>query len=418
MDNNNLDNISRLVIVCEPGPIQQQIVTALSSQQEFMVVEILITIDKLARDVRNAAPDIILVGSQIGEQPEMDIINELALQFPDVAIIAVLPNEDPSLAQQVMLAGARAFIVQPFTQLNLLSTLRRVRELEARRIQLRSVASHEEKVHPIRLITVYGPRGGTGTSTVAVNLALSLYENTGKRVLLFDGKLFFGHIGVMLNIRAHNSVADFIPHISHIDETLIRDVIVSHATGLQVLLSPSNVQVAQGIRPDDLYNILMGLERIYDYIVIDAGSSLNENSVTLMDAADRVILVTMPDLVSLHDASAFIQISKSLGFSNDKLLIVLNRSTIVGGIKNRDIETVLHYRIYSQIPDDESNAIRCLNRGIPMVMQYPRSPVSRSLKQLATTVIETKGTDLLKVRPVSAPDKSKREALLTSSRLG
>jgi pilus assembly protein CpaE len=108
----------------------------------------------------------------------------------------------------------------------------------------------------------------------------------------------------------------------------------------------------------------------------------------MMDAADRILLVTTPDLVSLHDTSRFIQISRTLSYPPEKMLIVLNRANLDGGVKPRDIETALRHEVYAQIPDDGPNVIRSLNRGIPLVMQYPRSPATQSIQKLAGTLAD------------------------------
>ncbi|UCH58548.1 MAG: AAA family ATPase, partial [Anaerolineales bacterium] len=318
-------------------------------------------------------------------------------------------------------AGARAFLVQPFTQVNLLSTLRRVRELESRRAQVQQVsttAAQGEATRPLRSLAIFSPRGGVGSSTLATNLAINLYEETSARVLLMEGKLFFGHLDVLLNIRTRNTVADLLPHANALDESLVRDVVVHHATGIKVLLGPRDLQVAQGIRPDDMYSVFVGLQRMYDHIIIDVGSSLNENSVTLMDASDRVMLVTTPDLAALHDASQFVQISRSLGYPAEKLLVVLNRAGYDGGIRTGDIESALRHELYAQVPEDGPNAIRSMNRGIPLVIRYPRSPVSRAVKSLAKSLLEVHMAEPLKAVAGSAQGQAQREALLASSRLG
>ena len=122
----------RVVALCDPGATQQQITEALNIENEFSLVDILASKEMLARQLRAAEPDILLVDSQLGNESTMDIIDDLALQFPTAAIVAILPTNDPLVAQQVMLAGARAFLITPFSQINLISTLRRVTELEGR----------------------------------------------------------------------------------------------------------------------------------------------------------------------------------------------------------------------------------------------------------------------------------------------
>lgn len=410
----------RVMAIGEPGPTQQQITAALTSNEEFLLVDILSSTERLVRDIRALEPEMILIDHELGGRPTLDIIDELVLQFPKTPIIAILPGEDPLKAQQVMLAGARAFLVQPFTQLNLLSTMRRVRDLEQRLRQAMPVvtARAAEAVRPLRMISVFSPRGGTGCSTVAVNLALSMLEETGLRVLLVEGKLFFGHVDVMLNLRSPNNIADLVPHTAALDENLVRDVVTEHVSGLNVLLAPSNIQIAQGIRPEDLYNIVVAIQRYYDLIVVDAGSVLNENTVTFLDASDRLLLVTTPDLASLHDTSLFVQqISRSLlAYPAEKLLVVLNRAGIPGGVRISDVETALHHPVFAQIPDDGEKPLLSLNRGIPLVIRYPRSPSSRAIRELAKALAQIKTA--APVEEETEVERAQREALLASSQYG
>src|SRR5512143_2870808 len=142
----------RVVALCDPGPTQQQITEALSAQNEFTLVDLIASKEMLARQIRTAEPDIILVDSQLQGDSTIDIIDDLALQFPTGAVVAILPTNDPLVAQQVMLAGARAFLITPFSQINLVSTLRRVTELEGRRQQSQTYVSAQiqEASRPLR----------------------------------------------------------------------------------------------------------------------------------------------------------------------------------------------------------------------------------------------------------------------------
>jgi pilus assembly protein CpaE len=197
-----------------------------------------------------------------------------------------------------------------------------------------------------------------------------------------------------------------------------REVVSRHASGLDVLLSPANMQVSQGIRADDLYSVFVGVQRLYDYVIIDGGSSLSENSVTLMDACDRIMLVANPEMASLRDVSQFIQVGRSLAYSNEKMLIVLNRVGMPGGLRERDVETALHHLVFAQIPDDTENALRSLNRGVPLYLKYGRSPATRSLKKLASDFTGLNTTEPGKIAAEGAMNRVHQEALLASSRLG
>jgi len=135
-----------------------------------------------------------------------------------------------------------------------------------------------------------------------------------------------------------------------------------------------------------------------------------------MDAVDRILLVTKPDLASLHDTSRFIQLSRSLGYAPDKILTVLNRAGVNGGVRQNDIETVLHYQLYAQIADDPDAALRSLNRGIPMLVRYPRSPASRSIRAITKNLLDLTLADT--TREPAPSERPARDGLLTSSQLG
>lgn len=411
---------ARVVFIGDPGPTQQQITTALSNQSDFELIDMLTARDRLAREIRALEPRMVLIDSTLEGKPTIELLDDLAMQFPELPIISILPKDDAVQVQQVMLAGARAFLVQPFTQINLITTLKRVRELESRREQSKQTIATKgpDGVQPVRTISVFSPRGGTGVSTIAANLAVAIQEQTGKQVLLLEGKQYFGHLDVILNIRTRNTIADLLPHASSLDETLVQDVVLPHVSGIHVLLGPNDIQVAQGIRADDLYNVFISLQKIYPYIVIDAGSHLSENTVTLLDASDKILLVTSPDLAALHDASRFIQITKTLAYPNDKTLIVLNKESLPGGVRSNDVEGALHNQLFAVIPDGGANALRSLNRGIPMILKYSRSPMSKALvelgKKLTSLRLPTQGTQY----SAAANPTSQREALLASSRLG
>jgi pilus assembly protein CpaE len=399
----------RLLAIASQGPTLDQIVAAMGAQNEFVLITVLNSLEKLGREIHAAEPDLILIDHQVGGQPTLDVIDDIALQFPETPLVAILPEVDPVKAQQVTLAGARAFIAVPFTQVNLLSTLRRVRDLEARRKKSQAIAGMApvQEAQGLKTIAVYSPRGGVGVTTLAANLAIRLHEETQEKVLLMDGKLFFGHLDVLLNLRTRNTIADLVPHANAIDAGIMGDVTTEHVSGVQVLLAPTNLEVAQGIRAEDLYNIINGVKRHFEYVVIDAGSALSENTVTLMDAADRVLLVVTPELAALHDASRFIQLGRALGFPPGKTLVVVNRINLEGGIRVKDIESALHVEAFAQVPDDQADALRSLNRGIPLVTKYPRSPASQAITRLAKSLAEASAREAIGA-PAAAPAKGRK----------
>jgi pilus assembly protein CpaE len=248
---------------------------------------------------------------------------------------------------------------------------------------------------------------------VAINLALAMFEKLGEEVLLLDGKLLFGHVDVLLNLRTQNSITELVAHAGALDESLIRDVVSEHVSGLKVLPSPLTISSGQGIRTDDLYNLLMELQTVYSTIVVDSGNFLNENVVTYMDASNKIILVINPDIASLRDASQFFEVCRQLSYPKDKVLVVVNQYDRREGLSLDDIEKSLQLRVFGTIPWDRKTALNAINRGVPVVLQRQNSPLRKAYQELASHMV-----DIVQKGPKESGRRNSSDVLSKSSRLG
>jgi pilus assembly protein CpaE len=269
---------------------------------------------------------------------------------------------------------------------------------------------------PKNTYTIFSPKGGSGCTTIAVNLAISLRQMMKESILLIDGKHIFGHVVLMLNIRTANSITDLISHAGMLDKQLVNQVVVDHVSGIKVLPSPLAVAQGQGIRPDDLYKVVTELQADFPLVLVDGGNYLNENSVTYMDASDRIILILNPNLACIRDAKQFIEVCQSLSYPKEKILLVLNNTGHKADIRQDEIEKILKAEILCQIPADENFALSSLNEGVPMVIKNPRHPISKSINVLAekikTIISETNAEYSMNEK------NAKSELLNKTSRLG
>lgn len=380
---------TKVVLFAESGPVKKMVSSALKQIDEFQLVKPLTDLVDWANVIREERPEICLIEYEVKGKRKKALIDEISRQFPGLSIIAILPDDDQGRAQEALLNGARAFVVQPLKEAELRYTLERVRELRGRagRAQIAERASLEA-TREYRTYAVFSPRGGVGASLLAINLALALNKNSGKDVLLVDGKQYFGHLDIMLNLQARNSIGDLIPFAQRLDSELISDIVSVHSSGLHVLPSPPSFEDSQALKPDSLYSIIQSLQTMYAHIVIDAGSGLNENAVTLMDAAFRVLLVLNPELASLHNAREFLGIGQSLNFPDDKVLMVLNRADMKDGIRTKQIEDALPLKFFAKIPEDNRNAIKSINQGVPLYIKNPKSPIVKALNEMSKKLID------------------------------
>jgi len=240
----------------------------------------------------------------------------------------------------------------------------------------------------------FSPKGGVGTSTIAVNLAISLQRLLNEEVLLIDGKHLFGHLALYCNIRTNNSMTDLIVHAGSLDEHLIKQVAVKHHSGIHVLPSPSSIVEAQGIKAKDLFKVMQGIKSVFPYIIIDCGNNLNENTVTYMDISDQIFLILNPDLASMRDVRQFLDLSATnLSYPKEKTQLILNFSGRKEDIKSDEIEKILNKDIFGRVPYDTNLALSSINEGVPIYLKKPRHPISKAINEVANDLTKAKKFD-------------------------
>jgi pilus assembly protein CpaE len=207
-----------------------------------------------------------------------------------------------------------------------------------------------------------------------------------------------------------------VPHIGSLDEGLIRDVVSEHVSGLKVLPAPPSPVAAQGIHPEELHRILTSVQNIYPNIVIDSGNFLNDNTVTLMDASHRVLLVMNPDIACLRDASRFLDLCRTtLSFPKERILVVVNQHDQREGLGLADIERSLQMKVFAALPWDPRAALQSINRGVPLSMQNQKNQLRKAFVAMAKNIGAIAG---IKEGAATAGKRKMPEVLSRSSRLG
>ncbi|MDY6867974.1 MAG: AAA family ATPase [Chloroflexota bacterium] len=317
-----------------------------------------------------------------------DLVDKIISSSPKSAVIAILWESKNIDLDRVVLSGARAFVKFPFQEGKLTATIKRVLQLMDRhRSQTVQAAEPVQEDVDCHMFTVFSPKGGAGTTTVATNLAISLHNTLGEEVLLIDGKLMFGHIALYLNLLTGNSITDLLTYAEMLDDQIIKQVVVQHTSGIHVLLSPHSINEAQGIKPKNLFEVIQSLQRMYPNIVVDGGHNLNENSVTFMDASDKILLVVNPELSSMRDVNQFMEISSSLSYPKEKISLILNLIKRKTDVKTEEVERVLNMEIFGKIPADEKLAVESINEGVPIIMKNPHHPISKAYKRIAKDLV-------------------------------
>jgi len=379
---------ARILLVSKNPSISETTYSALSKVKTLKLIEKKVTLKNLFPVIIDTQPDVILLDFEFCQHP-FELEDKILSDYPKSTIVAILPESKTGNSDRVVLSGARAFIQYPFQSDELVITILRVLELSQHNYAHSSPApSSDTYVNSKGTFTVFSPKGGSGCTTIATNLAISLHKTLKEDVLLIDGKLLFGHVALYLNLHTGSSITDLITHADMLDKRLINQVVVQHVSGIHVLPSPNSIVEGQGIRPESLFKVLQGLRQVYRYIIIDGGNNLNENAVTYMDFSDKILLVLNSDLASMRDVRQFVDISATLSYPKEKILLILNLTGRKADVQKEQIEDILKLKVFGEIPADENLALSSLNEGVPILMKKPRHRISRAFFDITKELVK------------------------------
>ncbi len=407
----------RVLIVDDVTETRENLKKLLSFEDDVQVVG---TAGNGREGVEQAAsirPDIVLMDINM---PGMDGIaaSEIICQSdPFVQVIMMSVQGESDYLRRSMLAGAREFLIKPFTSEELATSLRRVHQLSlARRAAAPPPGSAESappavarsKPKGAKVIAVYSPKGGVGVSTIAVNLAIAMKEETRQRVALFDASFQFGDVSVLLNVATNRTIADVIGGKREPDEDILTGFMAAHGSGLKVLLAPPSPEMAELVTADQVRAILGIMNKMFDYVIVDTGKALNEPLLAILDAAERIVLVSTADLDSLKDVKLFFEVMDKLEYPPDKTAFILSKYDSHATVSAREIEANIKQVVTGVVPRDDKVAAWGLNRGIPFVLTHRSNPIGQAMFSLAKH-LERQPEEAAEA-PAAAPAAAKRPA--------
>jgi len=379
---------ARILLVSKNPSVIETTRSALSKVETLKLIEKEVTVENLFPVITDTQPDVILLDFEFHHHP-FELEDKILSDYSMCTIVAILTESKKVNLDRVVLSSARTFIQYPFQSDKLVTTITRVLELvQQDHAYSSSAPGSDAYVISKGTFTVFGPKGGSGCTTIATNLAISLHKTLKEDVLLIDGKHLFGHAALYLNLHTGNSITDLIANVGMLDKRLINQVVVQHTSGIHVLPSPNSIVEAQGIRPEKLFKVIQGLKRVYQYIVIDGGNNLNENTVTYMDSSDKILLVLNPNLASMRDVRQFMEISATLSYPKEKILVILNLTGRKADVQREQIENILKIKVFGEVPADENLALSSLNEGVPILMKKPRHSISRAFFKITKELVK------------------------------
>jgi pilus assembly protein CpaE len=329
--------------------------------------------------------------------PGMDGIAAAELisqRLPTVAIIMMSVHGEAEQMRRSLQAGAREFLVKPFSSDEFSETIKRVYDREeARRHQIQAsmpnapAAAEADPDFEHQVIGVFSPKGGSGRTTIATNLAIAVKMQTGARVALLDANLQFGDVGVLLNLNPKTRSIVDLADGGEPDVDPVESVLIEHSSGVKALLAPPTPEGADLITPAYLRTVVGHLRTMHAFTIVDLPSGINDHSLAIMDTADQIVIMAALEITAIKNLRLFLEVADQLGYERSKLRIVMNRSDATQGIRMGDVEGSIRRPIDGTIVSDGRLAVLAVNRGVPFYISNPESPLSRDVGKLAQTLI-------------------------------
>jgi pilus assembly protein CpaE len=417
----------RVLIIPGPDPVGDWMANTINAETDMVLLGLVRDISQALDFVRKQGPDVILLDISSGVLHESDLINRLAAPLSGAAVIAVAMMGEVDAVRQAMLYGAQGFLLKPFGETELLTSVRQAHELI---VQRRSELSQVPKLAagPVaeespkaEIVTVFSPKGGVGCTTIALNLAVALKVTTGEPVTLMDGDLRFGDIDAALNITAAANIGTLLPTLDTLDDHTLNRALTAHPSGIKVLVAPPYLDMADTFQPEQIGHLVGRLGALDGgYVVVDAWSALDDFALAILDVSQRILIVTTPQVTSLRDTHRFLEVLKLLDYNQQKCDLVVNNCYQRSDLKVKEVERILGKPILQTIEYAPSQVTASLNRGVPLVQEYQSSPAAQDLLHLARLIGDktdkSQGSRRLEVEPVPPKNEQPPRRRLFSRR--
>ncbi|MFT3894092.1 MAG: response regulator [Anaerolineales bacterium] len=388
----------RVMIVDDVSETRENVRKLLQFESDVDVVGVARTGKEAIQIAQELNPDVVLMDINMPDMDGIAATEAIRSKQPAIQVVILSVQSDQNYMRRAMLAGARDFLTKPPMGDELISAIRRAGVMaqsersKSAQIQAAIPAMNMSGLNAVfgapkgKIVTVYSPKGGTGSTTLAVNLALTLH-NEDTRVALVDGNLQFGDIAVFVNEQGKNTIADLSTRADELDPEIVEEVMVKHAaSGVHILAAPSRPEYAEKVSSTQFSKVLEYLRQLYAYVIVDTSSYLTDITLSAIDVSDLVVLVTTQDIPSIKNCRLFLDLMQTMGIGRERILFAMNRFDKRINITPERVADNLKQEVASVIPLDEQTVTKAVNRGVPFVLDSKNQPATRGIFSLAEGV--------------------------------
>ncbi|MBN2004878.1 MAG: response regulator [Anaerolineae bacterium] len=398
----------RVMIVDDIAETREQLRKLLSFDPDVEVIAMVGSGEEAVATVVQAHPDVILMDINLPGMDGITATGKVVEAIPTVQVIMLSVQGETDYMRRAMMAGARDYLTKPPSADDLLDAIHRAFKLRQKMgtgplntavVSGGTPGRAAVMERQAKVITVFSPKGGTGCTTMVVNLAVALQAMVGPdvNVCVVDANLQFGDISVFMKLQPTRTLADLAPHVQDLDADLLKTITVPHSSGVQVLVAPASPEEADVFRDAGteetgvnhaMRTILEFAQLQYDYIIVDTSHHVDDVLLAALDVSDLVLVVTRPVIPEIRGARMFVELLQKLGYAMNRIGLVINCvENKRMGIQPEAIERAMMPAL-AQIPLDERIALRAANYGEPILPKNARTPLGMALIAFAKKVRE------------------------------
>lgn len=362
----------RLLVVEDVPQVASHVRSLLNAQSQIKMLDVVTAGDRAAGSVAELKPDVVIVDALLqGRMSGQKVAEEIRRAEPQVGIIMLTVPQNP--VSENPERGVDAVLKMPFTGFDLTTLIRKVGEERA----VESARSGS------LIVSLFSPKGGVGRTTLAYNIAVALGGE--HRVCLIDGSLQFSDLRGLLRVPA---VAPSIVNLptDRIREQDLTEVMWRDPSGIDILLAPPRVEMAEMVTTRDIEKVLSILRQIYEFVIIDTRAALSDDVLVFLDSADLILQILTYDAMAIRGLAMSAETFTAIGYPSSKLATVLNRSDSSGGFSKADVEQALGSRIDFEVVSDGHLVLASNNEGSAFVSSSPDAEIAQGVLRIAESL--------------------------------
>jgi pilus assembly protein CpaE len=359
-NNNLIDEVTRII----NGLDSRHIITTIEG-----------SVNEVSNFDNQPPSDLIILDCSLADNSQLDLLASIIPKYRNAAFILLRNIVTPEFLIYSMRMGVKDVLPLPIVNADLVQAVKRLDKIA-------SMTMTPEKQATV--IAFIGVKGGVGSTFISCNFAYILAAVHDKKVTLLDLDLQFGDALLYLSDSpASNNLSDLVQDISRLDASLLASSLVNILPNFGILAAPDDAEQSEGIKSEQVNALLKLAKSQNDYVVLDIGRSINSISVKALDNADIIFLVTQTTLPCIRASKRLISTFISLGYSKDKISLIVNRYDKNSEIQIKDVELTSGVKIFAMIPNSYESVSSSVNQGLPVMSISKNNPVTKALCEIA-----------------------------------